>query len=636
MSNKNKLLKKNAPAKKTPKWFYLVLILLPLFLILIIEISLRVFGYGEDFETFTPLSKTYSNRLALNPKLTLKYFTNLNNYPTPLPDSFLKDKTKQTYRIFALGGSTTEGWPYASTGSFPAILKRRLELLYPEKNIEVINCGISAINTYTIRDIVPDIIKQKPDLVLFYGGHNEYYGALGVGSTVSMGSSRTLINFYVSISNFRTVQLINNTISKIYALFSNSEHTKNADKGTLMARVIGKSQIVLNSDLFNKGVDQFEGNLDDILKYLKEADIPVILGTLTSNLLDQQPFISIKTKELPRADIVYEKGKNEYDRGNYKEAHKLLFQAKELDALRFRAPQKFNDVIEDLGKKYNYPVIDIDSVFSYYSPNGIVGYNLTVDHLHPNLKGYKLMAKAFYKKMLQLNLLPVDKKIAITEARQDSLLDANFPFTRFDSTVAQIKLNLLTGSFPFVPKGTPNYKMINFKEKDYIDSLAIQFLRRNIFWQRAHINIADKYSKEKNYPAFIKEINSLIAMLPFDDSIYKYAAEQLISAKIFNQALVYLVKLESIKPSYYSKKWIGIINLQNKKYNVALKYLKEASLFSNADAQLWYNLSGTYYYNRQYENALRAIKRSLSINPKNKKAILYYNQLKSFTERLKK
>ena len=632
MSNTKKPKKNNQTIKKSPKWFYAIMIILPLIFIIILEFSLRLFGYGENYKTFKPLSKAFQNRLALNSKLTLKYFTNLNNYPTPLPDSFLKEKTKNTYRIFVLGGSSAEGWPFISTGSFPGFLKRRLELLYPEKNIEVINCGISAINTYTIRDIVPDVIKQKPDLVLFYGGHNEYYGALGVGSTVSMGNSRSLINFYISIANYRIVQLLNKVISNIYAFFSNSEHNKKNEQGTLMARVIRKSKIILNSKVFNEGVSQFEGNLNDILKYLREAKIPVILGKLTSNILDQKPFISIKTKKLPSADVVYQKGSDEYNKENYKAAHKLLLQAKELDALRFRAPKKFNQVIENLGQKYNYPVIDIDSLFSFYSPHGSVGYNLTVDHLHPNLKGYKLMAKAFYKKMYQLKLLPDNKRINIPDAKQDSILDAFFPFTKLDSTIAKLKLDILTGSFPFVPKDTPNYKMINYSPKDYTDSLALQLVRKKVYWQRAHVYLADRFYNEKKYNKFEKEINSIIAMLPFDDTPYEYAGKHLITAQLFSDALPYLIRLETISPSFYNKKWIGSIYLQNGIYKLALKYLKAASVYKIADFQMWYNLSGAYFYNKQYKNAIEAVKKSLTLSPNNKAALQYYNQLKSFIE----
>jgi len=65
------------------------------------------------------------------------------------------------------------------------LLKHRLSHTFPNKNIEVINTGITAVNSYTLWDLTDDIIEQKPDLVIIYAGHNEYYGALGVGSIIT-------------------------------------------------------------------------------------------------------------------------------------------------------------------------------------------------------------------------------------------------------------------------------------------------------------------------------------------------------------------------------------------------------------------------------------------------------------------
>jgi lysophospholipase L1-like esterase len=124
--------------------------------------------------------------LFLNPDLPYKYFYNIEQAPSTLPDGFDKIKKENAFRVFVLGGSSTAGWPYVPNAAFSRHIKRRLELLYPKNTIEVINLGISAINSYSLRDFIPGIIKQQPDLVIIYAGHNEYYGALGVGSTSSL------------------------------------------------------------------------------------------------------------------------------------------------------------------------------------------------------------------------------------------------------------------------------------------------------------------------------------------------------------------------------------------------------------------------------------------------------------------
>ena len=79
-------------------------------------------------------------------------------------------------------------------GSFSRYIRRRLELVYPGTHIEVVNISMTGVNSYTLLDLVPGVLKQKPDLILIYAGHNEFYGALGVGSLESFGPSRTLVN----------------------------------------------------------------------------------------------------------------------------------------------------------------------------------------------------------------------------------------------------------------------------------------------------------------------------------------------------------------------------------------------------------------------------------------------------------
>ena len=81
---------------------------------------------------------------------------------------------------------------------------------------------------------MPGVLDQKPDLILIYTGHNEFYGALGVGSIQTFGSSRTLINLILYLNKFKITQLVRNSIHWILSLFS-SENKKLS--GTLMSRI---------------------------------------------------------------------------------------------------------------------------------------------------------------------------------------------------------------------------------------------------------------------------------------------------------------------------------------------------------------------------------------------------------------
>jgi len=64
---------------------------------------------------------------------------------------------------------------------------------FPEMNIEIINLCLTAVNSYTISDFAKQVSKYEPDAVLIYAGHNEYYGALGIGSTSRLGSNVNIV-----------------------------------------------------------------------------------------------------------------------------------------------------------------------------------------------------------------------------------------------------------------------------------------------------------------------------------------------------------------------------------------------------------------------------------------------------------
>ncbi|MDZ7625190.1 MAG: hypothetical protein U5J96_12205 [Ignavibacteriaceae bacterium] len=60
------------------------------------------------------------------------------------------------------------------------------------------------------------------------------YGALGVGSVESLGTSRSMINLLLYLNKYRTVQLVRNTIQWMMGLFSS---TDDKATGTMMSRM---------------------------------------------------------------------------------------------------------------------------------------------------------------------------------------------------------------------------------------------------------------------------------------------------------------------------------------------------------------------------------------------------------------
>ena len=128
MKNNSENPERKGKVKRPPGWFYLVLVLIPILFILLLEVFLRIINYGNSYDEFVTISKDYPDELILNPKITTKYFNNLNSFPTPTPDGFTKIKKENAFRVFILGGSSAQGWPFGATASFSSNIKRRLRI----------------------------------------------------------------------------------------------------------------------------------------------------------------------------------------------------------------------------------------------------------------------------------------------------------------------------------------------------------------------------------------------------------------------------------------------------------------------------------------------------------------------------
>ena len=89
-------------------------------------------------------------------------------------EEFSKQKPNNTYRIFALGGSSTFGLEVYDDETWPAYLQKKFDKINLSVDVKVINAGISAANSDTERKLIEDkIVNFEPDLIIMYDGWND-------------------------------------------------------------------------------------------------------------------------------------------------------------------------------------------------------------------------------------------------------------------------------------------------------------------------------------------------------------------------------------------------------------------------------------------------------------------------------
>ena len=589
-----KLPREISPVKK--RVFFSIVVSLPFVLFLLVEMSLRVFNYGGNLELFIPGPEGYEEYLRCNPNIARRYFSMEANIPTPPKQLFLKKKPPNGYRIFVLGESSAAGFPFGNNASFPNILERGLSNAFPQKRIEVINIALAAINSYTLLDLIGDVVKQSPDAILIYTGHNEYYGALGVGSVQSLGNMRWLVNMYLKFQSIRIFILLHDFIgwTKIHLTHIFHKGDEVDVSATLMERIVAEQTIPFGSPIYNAGKKQFRENMDALLYRAAQNGVPVVLSELVSNVRDQEPFISIDTPEMFSAKSFYLLARQCEINGDYEKAKQNYFKAKDYDALRFRASEEFNSIIRDLAIQYSLPLVPTISYFEKESPKGIIGNSLILEHLHPNIDGYFLLAKAFYE-TLQKNRMITNEwpPACIDQERSQGL-------TELDSVYCTLVIQQLKGSWPFQPKSLPNHFIQNYHPHNNLENIAFHVLQdKNFSVESAHMVLGDYYKKQGDLHKAFLEYNALVTSIPSETEFYTKAATVLLEEKEYDQASKLLQKSLKFKENYFANKWIGQIALMKDDYKSAITYLRKADF---GDVQVIFNLGRAFYLDNQWSN----------------------------------
>lgn len=660
--------------------FKSIAILFPFLLLVFLELSLRRFHYGYNPDLFIPY-KGDAKYLVFNPEASQRYFIDPAVATKGNTELFKKIKDTNTCRIFVLGESTTIGYPYLYNGSFHRWLQFRLMHTFPEKNFEIINLSLTAVNSYTVLGFAKELVDYEPDAVLIYVGQNEYYGALGVGSTQLIGGNPAFVNTVVELRRLKILQLMTNIYRQLTQLFRHKE----ADTSEVRMKIMVRNQgIPYKSKLYQRGIDQFKYNISRTLRLFRNKGIPVFMSNLVSNEKDLPPFVSttdIKlvsegftakfdqglkalaaeetrraTSLLKEANQAFPKhalcnfylGRLAYQQGDFRNARNYLAKAKDLDLLRFRASGELNETIRQLCKEYNTHLVDTKTEFEQYSPHQIIGDNLITDHVHPNLQGYALMSDAFYKAMKSAHFFTngrlAGRPYPSMEMSYEELV-RDMPITKVDSLAGVYRIHNLKGRWPFNDNvGATGWSPLH--ANTFEEVLAQKLAFEQIDWMTAHKNLFAFYEQSNRVPEAGKVIEAMILENPTVTELYELAAKLKLESKNYEESLFYSQELFYHSPSFKRAKYLFVAYLKLDLPSKALPFLNYAIAnntegsdlgplktsvntiiqhqnrltadSSNIDAVT--RIANAYLQMRNLDGATKYFSMALKIDPKNKEA----------------
>ena len=156
-----------------------------------------------------------------------------------------------------------------------------------------------------------------------------------------------------------------------------------------MSKVARERSIPFGSELYQLGAEQFRGNLERLLRKYRAAGVPVFIGTLASNERDQPPFVSGPAGEPGGSAAEHFARARELEANGQAEAARVEYlAAKDRDQLRFRAPEQFNDLVREVATANGATLVDTQSALVAAARGRIIGNELMLEHVHPNVTGY--------------------------------------------------------------------------------------------------------------------------------------------------------------------------------------------------------------------------------------------------------
>jgi tetratricopeptide (TPR) repeat protein len=394
--------------------FRIAAVVLSLFPFVVLELGLRWLGYGHDPQLIVPVKDAAApGTHQLNPSADRAYYGPMD-LSGPEPRPFVLPKPKGLYRILVIGGSTVAGFPYPFELALPRQLQVVLEQQSPDRRFEVLNAGITAINSRSEVDIVRQGVGCDPDLIIVHSGHNEFYGPGGAASTASVFAP----GLHPLLDIVRRQRLFQLAGAVVYRpLRGHPQETLPADIA-----------IALDSPVFAKALESYEAHLRQMAALAAKAGIPLLLTSVPSNLRDQSPMHALSRSDLTDAQRQEQADRQkaaaqhlsyrEYDKAlaalatarqvdpqnallAYREAQCLEMLgrraaaaeayawAADLDGCRFRAPSAFNAAVRRVVSSCSGAVrfCDVAALLRDQSKLPAPGEDFFLEHVHYNLEG---------------------------------------------------------------------------------------------------------------------------------------------------------------------------------------------------------------------------------------------------------
>lgn len=300
---------------------------------------------------------------------------------------FALRKPAGCYRIFFVGESSV----YQLQPFFPDYAAHLQTLLPAQwKTVEILNAGGCGYGSHRLVAVVAEILKYQPDCVAIYLGHNEF---------VETMQFRVLPLKTLGVQQ----KLRHSALFRVIQSAQVSRWEREMKQSVARTRQQGLSQepprdLIRTMSFTPKEVaermDAFRGNLETMLALCRQTGVPVILGSVPSNLLNPWLPSDAEPQYRPVWQLVAD--------GKFKEAAELGSRLLEQFPGRLQASAAENRILRSLAQQPGVWLADVEKAIVEAEPDGLPGEALFGDWCHLNRIGAAVFLEVYKRSLMQL------------------------------------------------------------------------------------------------------------------------------------------------------------------------------------------------------------------------------------------
>jgi tetratricopeptide (TPR) repeat protein len=611
------------PDAKSALFAFISIFVFPLLFFVLLELGLTTLGVGKSFDYFHKVDINGRPYYQDNPDFADQFYPPSLNIG-PLENTFAEERSPDLLRVYILGGSAAQGFPHKNHG-LDRLLAAQLRAALPSRKIEVINTAMTSVNSHVVYAVAKSIPDNSADFAVILMGNNEVVGPYGPGTfNQNFLTNITLIRGIQALKRTRTWQALDSLILRVRPIDAQQDLKWEG------MQMFTKHGVPHDDPRMQSVYDHYEDNLVSITETLRDKGIHVVLSSVPVNLRHSAPFLSVPSRDLS-GDLLDQwrestrKGAQSSDQkdwddaiahfqaalainpdyadthfrlatafeniGQFQQAKTHYHRALDLDALRFRADTRINEIIRRVAVASDddaVSFVDSAAAAEQASQPFQPGWNLFLEHVHYDFAGNHVIAAEISRSIMgRLTGTDAYQPLPAVEVAR------RVGFPNFD-TIEEIRN--LQGMIQHPPfPGQSNYaelqQFLDGKLQSVIEevgsSTAVVQRRREVAdagladW-KVHFELAVLSQRLRDIPAMYDHLNAILELYPHNRETYMKIAEALSKEGKWREAVPYLEQ-----SLYYTRgdetknaetiAWLGTAHLRTGEYEKATDLLLEVT-----------------------------------------------------------